>query len=251
MGNRAVISTREDYDNNSLGLYLHWNGGRDSVEAFLRYCDLRGDRSPETDGYGYARLAQVIGNFLGGTLSLGLINRPANYAEWADNGAYIVENWQIVGREFYDWEEQNEYDLLDMMLTINERQPEHCRIDEEVITACVMEQKFPLSYEEKLEMLDVGDDVWVRNSYGEWEKFEVLGIGETGRIVNGQDISGCPIIEFDKYYKFINHDGETDDEKLERLRDNVNSYLTKDTSFYLPGNKERAKEIIGELELFD
>lgn len=30
MGNRAVITTEEK----QIGVYLHWNGGRDSVQAF-------------------------------------------------------------------------------------------------------------------------------------------------------------------------------------------------------------------------
>ena len=47
MGNRAIItSTKKD-----LAVYVHWNGGRDSVEAFLTYCKLRGFRAPETDDY--------------------------------------------------------------------------------------------------------------------------------------------------------------------------------------------------------
>ena len=37
MGNRAVITT----ENKKIGIYLHWNGGRDSVEAFLKYCELK------------------------------------------------------------------------------------------------------------------------------------------------------------------------------------------------------------------
>ena len=37
MGNRAVITTRSK----DIGVYLHWNGGRDSVEAFLKYCELK------------------------------------------------------------------------------------------------------------------------------------------------------------------------------------------------------------------
>ncbi len=40
MGNRAVITTEDK----QMGVYLHWNGGRDSVEAFLDYCDLQGFR---------------------------------------------------------------------------------------------------------------------------------------------------------------------------------------------------------------
>ena len=37
MGNRAVITTKE----RELALYLHWNGGRDTVEPLLRYCELQ------------------------------------------------------------------------------------------------------------------------------------------------------------------------------------------------------------------
>ena len=66
MGNRAVITTRENFENNGIGVYLHWNGGMDSVRAFLKYCELRNFRSPSEDSYGWARLAQVISNFMGG-----------------------------------------------------------------------------------------------------------------------------------------------------------------------------------------
>ena len=36
MGNRAVITIRDDYAPKPKwnSLYLHWNGGRDQVEAF-------------------------------------------------------------------------------------------------------------------------------------------------------------------------------------------------------------------------
>ena len=59
MGNRAVIATREK----KIGVYLHWNGGRDSVEGFLTYCKLKGYRCPEKDNYGWARLCQVKNKF--------------------------------------------------------------------------------------------------------------------------------------------------------------------------------------------
>ena len=72
MGNRAVITTKENFDNNGIGVYLHWNGGRDSVNAFLTYCKMKGFRAPEKDNYGWARLVQVIANFFGGSLSIGI-----------------------------------------------------------------------------------------------------------------------------------------------------------------------------------
>lgn len=61
MGNRAVITTEDK----QIGIYVHWNGGRESVETFLAYCDMKNYRPPETDCYGWARMCQVIGNFFG------------------------------------------------------------------------------------------------------------------------------------------------------------------------------------------
>ena len=49
MGNRAIITTKD----RDLSLYLHWNGGRDSVEGFLAYCDLRGFLPLSYDPYGW------------------------------------------------------------------------------------------------------------------------------------------------------------------------------------------------------
>lgn len=48
MGNRAVITTPE----RKVGIYLHWNGGRDTIEPLLKYCELQGYRAPSHDDYG-------------------------------------------------------------------------------------------------------------------------------------------------------------------------------------------------------
>ena len=48
MGNRAVITTPQ----RKVGLYVHWNGGRDTIEPLLRYCELKGYRDPAKDEYG-------------------------------------------------------------------------------------------------------------------------------------------------------------------------------------------------------
>lgn len=128
MGNRAVITTKANMDNNGVGVYLHWNGGRDSVRAFLKYCELKGYRAPSDDNYGWARLCQVIGNFFGGSTSLGIDtvnNLDCN--NW-DNGVYLIEGWEIVGRMYFEGEEQDEYDLVGMLKTINDSMPESERI---------------------------------------------------------------------------------------------------------------------------
>lgn len=132
MGNRAVITTRSK----DIGVYLHWNGGRDSVEAFLKYCKLKGYRPPELDCYGWARLCQVIGNFFGGELSIGIDKYDKLDKDNGDNGVYIIENWNIVDRLFISWPEQHEYDLIGMLKSINNAQPEKERLSEEVIYKC-------------------------------------------------------------------------------------------------------------------
>lgn len=56
MGNRAIV---KPIDMN-IGVYLHWNGGPKSVEAFLTYCELKKYRSfggSNADGYGICRLS--------------------------------------------------------------------------------------------------------------------------------------------------------------------------------------------------
>lgn len=129
MGNRAVITTKDK----RIGIYLHWNGGRDSVEAFLKYCELRGFRCPENDNYGWARMCQVIGNFFGGDLSLGIDTLDHLDCDNWDNGVYIIEKWQIVGREYFKGKEQMHYDFKEMLHEINDRQPETDRLDPKVI----------------------------------------------------------------------------------------------------------------------
>lgn len=245
MGNRAIITTREDYDNDALGIYLHWNGGRDSVEAFLAYCDLRNDRSPEDDEYGYARLVQVIGNYFGGTLSVGIINGAQG--DYGDNGTYIVERWQIVGREHFEGGiEQRDYDLLDMMLAIDEAQPEREQLGADLIGAYVLERLHPLAYEEKLELLEIGSEVIVNNFDG-WHKYTVIDFGEPDAVVNGHDVGGVPLFNFthwyDKEYQAAWKLDPTKPEDLEKLRTNPNSYLLPHTRFYLPSSPDNTKRV--------
>ena len=125
MGNRAVITTRAK----EIGVYLHWNGGRDSVEAFLEYCKLKGYRTPEEDDYGWARLCQVIGNFFGGTTSVGIDLYDNLDTDNGDNGVYVIEDWKIVDRLFFkNGKEQNEYQLSEMLAEIDYNMPEHQRL---------------------------------------------------------------------------------------------------------------------------
>ena len=142
MGNRAVITTSRDLDVQSsfdIGVYLHWNGGRDSVEAFLKYCELKGYRAPDEDNYGWARLCQVIGNFFGGNTSIG-IDKCCNLdCDNYDNGVYIISGWEIVDRKYFSGHEQHSYDLLDMLVDIDKAQPESERLGLEFLSKTVMQ----------------------------------------------------------------------------------------------------------------
>lgn len=135
MGNRAFIK----FQGEGTGIYLHWNGGRDSVEPFLEYCRLKGYRP---DGYGVARMCQVIGNFFGGGLSLGVEStKGMSTADLSagDNGVYIIKNWKIIGRYPRDVREQHEYDPIEFLLSIDEKQPESEKLGE----AHIRENAFP------------------------------------------------------------------------------------------------------------
>ena len=119
MGNRAVITTEDKH----IGVYLHWNGGRDSVEAFLAVCKKLKHRPPESDCYGWARLCQVIGNFLGGTTSIGIDTLEHLDCDNGDNGMYIIKDWEIVNREHHAGSEQKGHDLDKIIADIEAAQP--------------------------------------------------------------------------------------------------------------------------------
>lgn len=207
MGNRAVITT----EGRDLSLYLHWNGGRDSVEAFLRYCDLRGFRAPDADDYGWARLCQVIANFMGANgLSVGISRYTTDEREDpGDNGIYVIRGWEIVGRVYpYDgFREQDEYPLDEMLRDIDAAQPADQQLGalldaEEVAVADV----------------EVADLVYMQHVNGRYEAYPVEGIGD-GRVVNGLDTSGVP------YVRMYNGD---------ECADNCNNYLRDATVRRVP-----------------
>ncbi len=122
MGNRAVITIKEENTPKEdwRSVYLHWNGGRDSVEPIIHVAKLYGIRCNADPSYAIARLTQLIGNSLGGTLSLGVGTYSQLDTDNYDNGTYVISNWEIVDREFFpsEYEEQNEYDFDEMVTEI-------------------------------------------------------------------------------------------------------------------------------------
>lgn len=212
MGNRAVITTKDK----DLALYLHWNGGRDTVEPLLKYCELQCYRPPSSDNYGWARMAQVMGNFFGGSLSLG-IDRFDRLGDQGDNGVYVIDGWNIVERIETDYDEdwnpigwrdiepsreESYHDFDDMLRAFDNAMPEHLRLGE-----------FLDGIETPAKDIPVGAKVWMPMYESGYKLFEVVGVG-TGKC-NGQDMTGVP------YVNHLDHDGD--------FSWNCNNYLREDT----------------------
>ena len=122
----AFVNKKGECDVNSGGIYLHWNGGRDSVQGFLQTARDYGIRS---GSYGLARLTQIICNSFPGTLSVGVgIVKKLDCDNW-DNGVYWVDKeFNIVGREHIEkygltpgtFKEQRVYKLADFVKEVKE-----------------------------------------------------------------------------------------------------------------------------------
>lgn len=183
MGNRAVITTKENFENNGIGIYLHWNGGYDSVNAFLKYCEVKGYRTPDTDNYGWARLCQVIGNFFGGSTSIGIDTVDKLDCDNYDNGVYIIEGWKIVDRKYFEGCEQMNYKLEEMLMEIDKAMPEKEQIGE-----YLKAKEIPVSE------VKVGDTVLILDYNGNVNKHKVMGFG-TKDWLNGMNVNGVPYVD--------------------------------------------------------
>ncbi len=92
MGNRAVLAIK----GNKVDIYLHWNGGRASVEGFCAACKELGFRPPSQDEHfsaGY--LIAACGLFFGDGLSVG-VGPSGAFAE-EGNGKYVIGgDWEVL-----------------------------------------------------------------------------------------------------------------------------------------------------------
>lgn len=117
MGNRAhIIFWHRDRDEPrfSPAVYLHWNGGPESVYGFLEELDRREVRADQE--YEAARFVQIVGEFFDndgeGGLSLGIVNGPKSDTpsdlepfDHGDNGVYLVD--RVKGRTVRRFTDEN------------------------------------------------------------------------------------------------------------------------------------------------
>ena len=186
MGNRAII---KPIDSN-IGVYLHWNGGYTSVTAFLKYCEMKGYRDfggKFADGYGIARFCQIVGNYFGGALSIGIqadVEATEDYAEGLDNGIYIIDGWRIVDN-IGGYGEDN-YDLMEMLIDIDKSQPTEEQLGKDYIKA------------DEVDALDleIGDEVFVRRYDNKIEKYTVQGFADDSNLPDfNRPLMGSPFID--------------------------------------------------------
>lgn len=117
MGNRAVITLKDDTipKEDQLSVYLHWNGGLDSIEPLLRFCRANfNDRNP------LERVAEVANLMFGGNHVIEPYKNcdTDNY----DNGVYFINgSFGIVAREHMRNEEQDHHDPKEMYREIQFR----------------------------------------------------------------------------------------------------------------------------------
>lgn len=201
MGNRAVITTVD----RKIGVYVHWNGGRDTIQPLLKYCELKGFRPPSSDPYGWARLCQVLGNFFGGTLSVGIGPYSTDRKmDPGDNGIYVIDGWRIVERLTTDYDK--DFNAVGMISYPESREQSEYGFDEmlKVFDECMPEKERLGAYLDSVEIpvseLKLGDMVWMRDAGDQIETYPVVGFG-TG-MVNGSDRKGVA------YVKRYDHDGD-------------------------------------------
>jgi hypothetical protein len=112
MGNRANVVFTDGKKNFSPAIYLHWNGGPESIYAFLAEMDRRMIRGHDVM-YESARFCHIVGDFMDQKtitgLSLRITNGPKsdNPADFAkvftdpgNNGFYLVERTQAGNGKF-------------------------------------------------------------------------------------------------------------------------------------------------------
>ena len=209
MGNRCVITWAKSehvQGSHELGIYLHYNGGIDTVKALLKFCELKGYASPDKDDYGYARLCQVIGNYIGGVGSVGINQCQYLDCDNWDNGTYICSGWNIEKQEFRHGVQQTGRDMEEVLLEINEKQPAIERLPEGLIRSAVL-GGVPTAD------LKIGEKVYVQDFRGKWEVFKIIGFGED-EWVNGHNVKGIPY--FDKY---------------RQGKENINNYVLDDYAY--------------------
>lgn len=220
MGNRAVITKL----GSEKGIYLHWNGGMDSVKPIVWFAHNFIKDEEELDAI------NSVCKFYGLNTCYDNVNKLDcdNY----DNGVYLVDNGEIIGRVYNHGEEQDNYDFNEFVCSLNESMPKCYRQDKEFLF------QYLSSYKLNDKWGDVDKDAFDKNvkvgSYIYVEEdsihkasfVKILGVRKSHELINGVDYYGKFFYNFTKRSSF----GTPYDDKkdIEKIENNPNSYLDID-----------------------
>lgn len=110
MGNRALIIMEKPTEALPIvpAIYVHWNGGIESVLAMCQVCKDRGFRTPGGDAsYAMARMVGVWHEFFGldDSLSLGVLTYDGK-SDHGDNGVYLLGgDWEVIEHYRHHWDD--------------------------------------------------------------------------------------------------------------------------------------------------
>ena len=165
MSNSAIIRFKDNY---FCEVYLHWNGGIESVVGFLKYCELKGYRDGD-----FARFIQVVGNFFGGGNTIYLEKFNSNID--TDNGIYLVHNWKIVNKKV-DKNILTKQSFKELFKIINSTQRKEEQLPEKLFDC----------KEVSVDDLKIGDTVFMYDSlYYNYDERVIVGKHEDKFYVNG------------------------------------------------------------------
>lgn len=168
MSNSAII----EFDFCDIKYYIHWNGGRDSIEAFLEYAKLHewtGENLP-------IRLCLIMSVFLDGSLNI------SNGSEYSDNGVYVVNKDAVIVQRRHGGKEQYHHDMKELLLAIDEAMPSKYQLGRSYITSEIV----PYFNIKK------GDYVTFLDFQGKSVTEPVVGFGQG--MANGSDLTGHPYV---------------------------------------------------------
>lgn len=217
MGNRAVITEIGKLE----GVYLHWNGGRDSVNAILYYCKH------------FLVKPQAISNELNDfefvSRCIGLDPyKGEDYSKLdcdnGDNGVYIIKDYEIVGRMYQPITEQTEYDLIEFCLGIDKEMPKSFQKGKDYILkhfALIDKDSLETDYDLMMSCLKVGQTIFYRGKF--WTIKGKNNFDEE-KYCNGHEISKAVYFNYTENYE-EGDKWKIKDEEVERYNKNPNSYI--------------------------
>lgn len=211
MGNRALLVANEA----DIGLYLHWNGGRDSINAFLKYAEYAQLPPINENNDWLPPFITVLKNFFGNdghVVYLESINQDDLNNIHYDNGVYLLDGFEITERINPPHIEQDAHDLHDMLINIDKAQPPADQLG-----------GFLHGLETSVADLRVGDRVFLPHfsnfdgQLGRYRTHTVLGFADNDSnnpLAHRERFKGKPYVDmFDKQDNALN----------------PNSYITTDT----------------------